>query len=952
VSLRPLRLLPALCAALALASLGLLGPTAASAAPPAPTLTTEAGPTINLGGATFDKATVSGGVSPGGSIVFTAYGPGDTTCTGRPAFVSGPSTVYGNGLPAVSSFFSPTEVGTYRWIAEYSGDANNGPVLSACNEPGQSVLVKSLPTMTAQASGSVPLGNQISDTVTLSGGASPTGQIRFTAYLSRGSVCDSLPVWSQPVAVNGAGRYTSTFRPQNGGVYQWVAEYSGDEANGGIQARCGEAGQKVNVVATPAMSARASGPVAVGATVTDSATLLGGAEPTGTLTFSAYGPDDPTCSSPAVFSKTVTVNGATSNYTSPEFRPARTGTYRWIAEYSGDEVNEPVTGTCNAEQQSVAVGKATPALAAEAGFRVELGKPTEDVATLSGLQMTTDGSMSGTLTFNLYSGGETSVCASTAPVYTKSVPVTANGQYRSGGFVPPALGFYRWAVEYSGDANDESVLGGCEAASQAVRVGKAQPLIAGSAGTTSVPPPAVARLGETLQDSVTVTGAAPLTGVLTFKLFGPADQLCTGTPLLESAPVAAEGAAAVRSPTYTPTTSGTYRWVVLYSGDPRNNTALTGCGDPSQATTVTKWRTTLFTEAKQSIFLGGSVTFGSGKVSASARLDEGEAPTGLITFRVYGPDDTSCMSPPIFTASVPVAGNGTYFSPELAPPVAGTYRFISEYSGDAVNQGTAGADVCGQVYARYDSVVVAKAATVTTLAAVPDPVPWNAPVTLTATVAGVGPTGSVTFRDDGVSLGSAPVDASGVASLTTSLSAGSHPLSAEYGGDANNLGGTSAVTAVESEGPPDEGGASDGSDSADSGGQPAPATGTGAEALPAGDRHDQGPGAAPEPTPHQHSSHPHAPPPADAPKIEVAVRSERGPAPGSKGAYRYLFRLDDGLPGSTFYCRMGGSPWKRCGSTVVYPHLTPGRHVLRVKAVTKDGVEAITTVRFTAGPTR
>lgn len=48
------------------------------------------------------------------------------------------------------------------------------------------------------------------------------------------------------------------------------------------------------------------------------------------------------------------------------------------------------------------------------------------------------------------------------------------------------------------------------------------------------------------------------------------------------------------------------------------------------------------------------------------------------------------------------------------------------------------------------------------------------------------PTGAVNFFDNGVLLGTGTINASGVATFTTSsLSVGSHPITATYGGDSN-----------------------------------------------------------------------------------------------------------------------------------------------------------------------
>ena len=94
------------------------------------------------------------------------------------------------------------------------------------------------------------------------------------------------------------------------------------------------------------------------------------------------------------------------------------------------------------------------------------------------------------------------------------------------------------------------------------------------------------------------------------------------------------------------------------------------------------------------------------------------------------------------------------------------------------------------------SLVGAPVATTTTLSALATSVDEQQKVTLTATVQGSAPTGTVTFLNGATSLGMAPISGNS-ASLTTSFaSAGSVSLTASYGGDANNLASSSSPIAV------------------------------------------------------------------------------------------------------------------------------------------------------------
>jgi hypothetical protein len=103
------------------------------------TLTTQASAAAAIGGLIHDTAFLSGGVNPTGTITFDLFGPGDTTCAGPSLFTS-VVPVNGNGSYD-SADFTALIVGTYQWIATYSGDVNNDGAVTACNDPNESVVV-------------------------------------------------------------------------------------------------------------------------------------------------------------------------------------------------------------------------------------------------------------------------------------------------------------------------------------------------------------------------------------------------------------------------------------------------------------------------------------------------------------------------------------------------------------------------------------------------------------------------------------------------------------------------------------------------------------------------------------------------------------------------------------------------------------------------------------------
>ncbi len=104
----------------------------------------------------------------------------------------------------------------------------------------------------------------------------------------------------------------------------------------------------------PSLTTAASPPTLVGGPVRDVATLGGGTNPSGHITFKLYGPDDAACAHPQATTSVAPVSGDGSYFSDP-FTPTVPGTYRWTADYSGDGANAAVSAPCNAADESVAV---------------------------------------------------------------------------------------------------------------------------------------------------------------------------------------------------------------------------------------------------------------------------------------------------------------------------------------------------------------------------------------------------------------------------------------------------------------------------------------------------------------------------------------------------------------------------------------------------------------------
>lgn len=92
-------------------------------------------------------------------------------------------------------------------------------------------------------------------------------------------------------------------------------------------------------------------------------------------------------------------------------------------------------------------------------------------------------------------------------------------------------------------------------------------------------------LGQQTFDTATLTNGFSQTGTITFRLFGPNNAACTGTPVFTSIQ-SVGGNNTYSSTSFTPTAVGTYNWTASYSGDASNPATATACGDPNETVTV------------------------------------------------------------------------------------------------------------------------------------------------------------------------------------------------------------------------------------------------------------------------------------------------------------------------------------------------------------------------------
>ncbi|MEP6945067.1 MAG: Ig-like domain-containing protein [Acidobacteriota bacterium] len=276
-------------------------------------------------------------------------------------------------------------------------------------------------------------------------------------------------------------------------------------------------------------------------------------------------------------------------------------------------------------------------------------------------------------------------------------------------------------------------------------------------------------VGQTITFTATITvtppGSGTVTGTVAFQDGGNTLGRC------DSQPVSA-GQATCQFPA---SVAGNLQITAIYSGDGNFGTSTSAVYRQTVNPAATS---TVLTSNNNPSTLGQNVTF---TAFINVTPPGGGVPVGTVAFQDNGTDIPACN----FQS---VSSNQATCS--ISSLSSGTHSITAVYSGDGNFLGSTSNTV---------SQVVSGTSTTTGLASNVNPSNAGQSVTFTATISitppGTGtPTGTVQFQDNGINLPSCASQSvsSGQATCTIStLSPGSHPITAVYIGDGNFLGSTS-----------------------------------------------------------------------------------------------------------------------------------------------------------------
>jgi hypothetical protein len=216
-----------------------------------------------------------------------------------------------------------------------------GLLVGAIVLPAVPPSATTISTVQSPATGTV--GSTFTDTATVTdsfGNLVTTGTVTFNFS----------SLFTDTETVN-AGTVTAAYMATVTGSFNWVATYS----SGGVSVTAPS--EPVTVIpATPSISTSQLPPMAlVGNPIVDTATLSGGFNPTGTITFNLY--NNSSGSGAPLFTSTV---NAAATATSLAYVATVPGTDYWVATYNGDSDNNSVTSGVSAEPVTITPLVTTP----------------------------------------------------------------------------------------------------------------------------------------------------------------------------------------------------------------------------------------------------------------------------------------------------------------------------------------------------------------------------------------------------------------------------------------------------------------------------------------------------------------------------------------------------------------------------------------------------------------
>lgn len=679
-------------------------------------------------------------------------------------------------------------------------DAGNSPITISLTGNVLNVNPATM-TLASSANPSV-IGSPVTFTAVVSASATPTGTVSFS---------DGATPLCASAAIDGTGTATCVASSLALGSHTINASYGGDSQTGNAQATLTQIVQQQDTL----LVGGTPNPATVGETVTFAFTATA---PTGTATGTAKFYDGTTLIG------TQPLSGGAASFSTSTLT---VGQHTITVQYSGDNSN--AAGTSNALTETINSATSTTTLATS-GTPVNVGVNITFTATVTGSGSQTP---TGTVTFK---DGSTVLGQGTlngSDIATFSTAALAPGTHSI-------------TAAYSGDAHSSSSTSG--ALSQVVSQLNTTTTLTSS--NTQISAGATVQLSAAVVISSGATASGTITGTVTFT---------TGTTTLGTGSVNGSGIATLSTnqlnagsqpiiatyngnTNYATSISTPVTEIVSQTSTTTSAQYAPSAPQAGQSVTITATvtSTTIPPNGTVTVSLNGT-TVGTATLNAGgiATVTTSTLPVGTDVLTISYPGNNNYIAsgttativvspattqtvlassanpqavgqPVVLTSTVTSADPGLTGSVQFLDGSAtlgtvalnaggvasfttstlafGTHNLTAVYSGDT-NHATSTSSAVTEHIVQPATAVLASSA---------NPAVSGQSITFSVKVSGTAssvPTGTVTFSDGGITLGTGTLDATGTATFTTAaLSVGTHPIAVSYPGDANYFSTSAQLT--------------------------------------------------------------------------------------------------------------------------------------------------------------
>jgi hypothetical protein len=677
---------------------------------------------VALGSTVHDTATLafsSSSVVPAGTVTYTLFTGGTGNCASGTPTVEAPVAVGTSGLVPNSTSVTLTAAGQYAYEATFtSSNGNYAGVSSDCEPfevaPGQVNIDTAVFNETTGAligNSAVALGSTVHDTATLDFSSSsvvPAGTVTYTLWTGgTGNCASGTPTVEAPVPVGASGLVpnSTSVTLTAAGQYAYEAMFTPSNSNyAGVSSDCepfevapGQVNIDTAVFNETTGAVIGNGPVALGSTVHDTATLAFSSSsvvPAGTVTYTLWTGGTGNCASgTATVEAPVPVGSSGLVPNSSSLHLAAAGQYAYEAVFTSANNNyagvpsdcepfEVAPGQVNID--TAVFNETTGALIGNSP--VALGSTVHDTATLdfSASAVVPAGSVS----YTLWTGGAGD-CASGTPTAEAPVPVGTSGLVPNSSSVTlTAAGQYAYEAMFTpSNGNYTGVASDCQPFDMDRAVGDPSTTVFDA--STKAPVSHVLPLGARVFDTTKLTSTAGIapTGKVKYTFFHSSDCTASTAAGTETVTVETDGTVP-NSSIHGPLGSGLYAFNAHYSGDGNYLAGTSACEPLSVDKAPVGFSTTVMNAATNQPVSGtlpsGAMVFDTAKLTTTS----GITPTGTVTYAFFRAG--TCITGTLVATDTVTIGAGGSVPPSSIQTLTagGPYSFEAEYSSDANFLGT------------------------------------------------------------------------------------------------------------------------------------------------------------------------------------------------------------------------------------------------------------------------